>query len=123
MKGWMTSFGSSTGCSLTALCCGGTPAIISLLSAVGLGFMVHDAILIPLLAVFLGINLFATYHSAKRHGRSEVLPITVISALLIFSGIWISPVVLVIGIVGIFLASGLDLFFSKTHQKGCHPSR
>ena len=121
MKGWMTSFGSSTGCSLTALCCWGTPAIVSLLSAVGLGFLVHDAILIPLLAVFLGINLIGSYRSSKRHGRSEILPITVISALLIFSGIWISGVVLSIGIAGIFIASGLDLFFSKT-QKGCQPS-
>ena len=117
MKGWMTSFGSSTGCSLTAICCWGTPAVVSLLSAVGLGFMFHDAILIPLLAVFLGINLFATFHSYKRHGRREVLPITVISALLVLSGIWISPVMLGIGIVGIFTGSGLDLFFSKK-QKG-----
>lgn len=118
MKGWITSFGSSTGCSLTALCCVGSPSIVSLLSAVGLGFMVHDAILIPLLAVFLGINLFGSYRSSKRHGRREVFPITVISAVLIFSGIWISAVVLGVGIVGIFIASGLD-FFSKTSQKAC----
>jgi mercuric ion transport protein len=104
---------------LTALCCWGTPAIVSLLSAAGLGFLVHNAILVPLIIVFLGMNLWATFNSSKRHERREVLPIAGISALLIFFGFWFSTVLLGIGVVGIFMASGLDIYFSKTCKNGC----
>jgi mercuric ion transport protein len=40
-----------------ALCCLGVPALLSIVSAIGLGFIVRDAILIPLLVVFLAITL------------------------------------------------------------------
>lgn len=44
-----------------ALCCLGFPALLSTLSAIGLGFLVNDAILVPLLILFLGITIAGLY--------------------------------------------------------------
>jgi hypothetical protein len=40
-----------------ALCCLGFPALLSILGTVGLGFLINDAILVPLLALFLIVTL------------------------------------------------------------------
>lgn len=44
-----------------ALCCLGFPALLAILSAVGLGFLVNDAVLIPLLVLFLLVTLWGLY--------------------------------------------------------------
>jgi mercuric ion transport protein len=41
-----------------ALCCLGFPALVSILSAIGLGFLLNDDILRPLLIVFLLVAVF-----------------------------------------------------------------
>lgn len=46
------------GSMVAALCCLGTPAMLSLVAAVGLGFLINDAVLVPLLAVFLEATLW-----------------------------------------------------------------
>jgi hypothetical protein len=43
-----------------ALCCLGFPALVSLLSAIGLGFLMNDAILIPLLILFLARTIWVS---------------------------------------------------------------
>ena len=40
-----------------ALCCLGFPALLAILSAVGLGFLVNDAVLTPMLVLFLLVTL------------------------------------------------------------------
>jgi mercuric ion transport protein len=52
-----------------ALCCLGFPALVSLLSAIGLGFLVNDAILIPLLILFLGLTIAGLYSGVRHHHR------------------------------------------------------
>jgi hypothetical protein len=44
---------SSLGSAFAALCCAGAPAILGALSAMGLGFLINDLILVPRLALFL----------------------------------------------------------------------
>jgi len=43
-----------------ALCCLGFPALVSILSAIGLGFLINDHILRPLLIVFFAGRNFGT---------------------------------------------------------------
>ncbi len=119
MRTGVTSFGSSIGAGFSALCCLGVPAITGLLSAIGLGFVIHDAVLIPLMGLFLSVNLFVVYLSTKRHGRKWVLVISMLSAPLIISGLWISSFVVALGILGIFTASGLDFYYSRITKTSC----
>lgn len=50
-----------------ALCCLGFPALLSIVSAIGLGFAVNDAILIPLLGVSLLIAVGGLYLGVRHH--------------------------------------------------------
>ena len=42
------------GATFAALCCLGISAVLSIVSAIGLGFLIHDAVLLPLLIISLG---------------------------------------------------------------------
>jgi len=59
-----TSFGTG-GVIITSLCCLGLPLVLALLSLLGLGFVINDFILFPLLAVFSIINLRAVFMNKK----------------------------------------------------------
>ena len=48
------------GALFAALCCLGFPALLAVVSAVGLAFLINDAALIPLLAAFLVVALVAS---------------------------------------------------------------
>jgi mercuric ion transport protein len=64
-----------------ALCCLGTPAIVAVLSAMGLGFLLRDAILIPLLVAFLLATVAGLYLGVRHHGRRTVFIVGVAGAL------------------------------------------
>lgn len=119
MKPWAASIGLCAGCGFAALCCWGTPAVVSLLSATGLGFLIHHGIMIPLMVVFLGMNLWAIHHSSKRHERRETGPIALFGGLLVLSGFSSSRAQLGIGVVGLSIATGLDVYFTKACKKEC----
>lgn len=59
----------AVGTFLVALCCLGWAPALAALGAVGLGFLIDDRILFPLLAVFL--VLFAVSIAALRRARSD----------------------------------------------------
>jgi len=61
------SIGSAMTVGLCPIC---IPAIGALLSAVGLGFLVQESVLRPLLFIFIGINLFGLFWSyLKEHKK------------------------------------------------------
>ena len=122
MKIWITSLGTCVGSGLAALCCLGIPAIVGFLSAIGMGFILNDALLMPLLMIFLGLNLWATHASSEQHGRKMLTPLAVVSALLIVSGFWVSGILVGFGILGLFTTSGLNIYFAITCQTTCRTS-
>ena len=50
-----------------SLCCLGVSVVIAPLTAIGLGFLINDLILIPLVLVFLLITLWGLHSGRKRH--------------------------------------------------------
>ncbi len=63
----------SLGATVAALCCAGVPAFLGALSAAGLGFLVNDLVLLPLVLVSLGVALWGLWRGATRHGLRGVL--------------------------------------------------
>ncbi|HEX9667509.1 MAG TPA: MerC domain-containing protein [Thermodesulfobacteriota bacterium] len=108
---------SSLGSIFAALCCIGTPALLAFLSSIGVGFLINDKILIPLLVVFLGISIGSVYKSSKFHGRKGSLILVIISAIVVFAAIWFSKLLVYIGLVGLIAASVWDIYL----QKACKP--
>jgi mercuric ion transport protein len=97
------------------LCCLGFGPLIALLSAVGAGFLVHDAVLAPLLVVFLvigGIGICVTY---RRHRRIGPLLVHIAGAVAVFMFTFvlvITPLVW-LGVVGLIAASLWDFVLGK----------
>ena len=46
------------GATFAALCCLGISAVLSIVCAIGLGFVIHDAVLLPLLIISLFLVLW-----------------------------------------------------------------
>jgi hypothetical protein len=69
------------------------PAVLGALSAAGLGFIVNDLVLFPLLALFLGLGLWGLGAGARRHGLRAVLALGGVGALLMVAGILLQPLV------------------------------
>jgi len=98
---------------LAGLCCIGTPVLIVLISSLGLGFLIHDAILIPLLLIFLGINMMGQALSIEVHGNKLPFIISVISSVFVFGGIWFSVYLVYIGFIAMIGASVWNAFLKK----------
>ena len=81
------------GATVAALCCAGVPAVLGALSAAGLGFLVNDLILFPLVLVSLGVALWGLGRGAVRHGLRGVLVLGWIGAALLVVGIFLYPLV------------------------------
>lgn len=101
------------------LCCLGFGPLIALLSAIGAGFLVNDAILVPLLVVFLvvgGIGFGVTY---RRHRRKGPLLAHISGAVVVFLFTFVlfaAPLVW-LGIAGLFFASFWDFVIgTRAHQ-------
>lgn len=76
------------GSPFAALCCLGFPALLAILSAVGLGFLINDAVLIPLLVLFLLVTLWGLYLGKSHHGSWMPFFIGTAGAALSFASIW-----------------------------------
>ena len=72
MKESLKQFASVAGAGFAAACCLGLTAALSVLSAIGAGFLVNDVFLIPLYLGFLGLSVWLLYSSARSHGNLAV---------------------------------------------------
>lgn len=97
----------------SVLCCIGAPAIISLVFAIGLGFLINDAILIPLLAIFLVITLVGLFFGMRRQGNPWAFILGIVSAIITFFFIAIifNKILAIIGVGGLILSSLLNFLF------------
>jgi mercuric ion transport protein len=97
------------------LCCLGFGPLIALLSAIGAGFLVNDAVLAPLLVVFLvivGIGLCVTY---RRHKRIGPLLAHTSGAVAVFVFTFIRSVTPLVwlGVAGLIAASLWDFVLGR----------
>lgn len=103
----------TVGSIFAALCCIGTPPLLAFLSAIGLGFLINDLILLPLLGVFLIVTGYGLVVSRKRHGRKEPLILFGVSSGVIVITVWFSSIGVVLGIIGLITSTVLNIVFQK----------
>ncbi len=99
-----------------ALCCLGFPALLSLLAAIGLGFLINDAILLPLLAIFLVITLGGLYAGMRHHRQPWALGLGLLSALVLFAFLFINTAIAYVGLVGLIVAGGLNIYLARQRK-------
>lgn len=67
MQEKLSQFGGLFGAAIAAACCLGISVVLSTVGAVGLGFLINDAYLLPIFVGFTGLNLWTLYRSARKH--------------------------------------------------------
>ena len=116
MKDQTKKYTGLIGAAIAAACCLGLTVVISALTAIGLGFLIHDAILIPLFVIFIGINLWMLRRSGS-HPEYTLSGIVLTPFKSAAIGAAVAVVGLVLSVAGVALATllvyaGLALFFA-----------
>ncbi len=118
----MKQLAGSLGSVVAGACCLGLPPLIATLTGIGMGFLLHDAILIPLLLVMLGFTLWSLNASRKRHGQNRPLYFGMTSSLLAFVGLWILAPMSWVGFVGLIAVSIWDMLLMRKQGIACEPT-
>lgn len=114
MKAYFDKVGP-LGSIFTALCCIGTPGLLAFLSAIGIGFLINDAILLPLLIVFLGVSITGLYYSFKMHKTRWPLILGGISSIFIIFFIygWFLKPMVYLGLAGLVGSSVWNVLLKR----------
>lgn len=89
MKELFKQFSSLIGAGIAAACCLGISAVLAAVGAVGLGFLVHDAYLLPIFVGFVGLSLWLLYRSARGHGNLAPFWLATAGSLFGAAGLWL----------------------------------
>ena len=93
------------GSALALLCCAGFVPVLGALSAIGLGFLIKDAVLIPLLVLALGLTLWGLSHGRRCHGRTAPWVVGLVASALTVSGLFLWVPLAFAGLAAVVMAS------------------
>ena len=106
MNELLKQIGSTAGAAFAAACCAGAGWALAALSAIGAGFLINDAVLIPLYVALLGLSVWLLFRSAHAHRNLRPVYLGAAGALVALIGLWTSTAVLFLGL-GLVVASSL----------------
>lgn len=112
MKQLAGSFGSI----LAGACCLGLPPLLAALTGIGMGFVLHDAILIPLLIILLSFTVWSLHKSRKQHGHNNAFYLGAGSSVVAFVGLWFFAPVSWLGFIGLISASIWDIMLVRKNK-------
>jgi mercuric ion transport protein len=79
--------------------------LLGLLSAIGLGFLIHDAVLIPLLIVAIGVTGWGLWQGRRCHGQGRPMLLGLGGGVLAVGGLFLLVPLAFIGFGAVVLAS------------------
>lgn len=85
----LRQFAGVLGAGIAAACCLGVPAVLAAMGAVGLGFLINDAYLVPLFAGFVAMSLWFLFRTARRHGALMPFWVGLAGGVLGVAGLWL----------------------------------
>ena len=94
-------------------------AYVGVLSAVGLGFLINERVLVPLIAFFLAINIVSVAWSTRSHRRREPLLGTLLGSAAVVVGrlMWHVHLLVYSGVVLLLAASLFNLWLRRPRQE------
>lgn len=111
---WASFLGVGAG-----FCCAGSVVALSFLTGLGLGFLINDFILFPILFIAFGIVYYTLYQNKKEHRNIKPLYLAIASMLSMLIGVFLNPL-LWLGVVGLFTATIWDLLVGGKRVKRKH---
>ena len=103
----------TAGSLFAGLCCLGFPAALSILAAVGLGFLINDAVLLPALALFLAVSIYGLWRGYCRHRSRLPLILGSVAAVSLAISIWFSSVLAGVSLAALVVATCLNAFYAR----------
>lgn len=110
MKELFKQFTSVAGAGFAGACCLGVTGALSVLTAVGAGFLINDAFLIPFYFGLLALSVWLLYVSARSHGNLAPFWTGLAGALVAFVGLWILPALVYAGLIVLISGSVWDFW-------------
>lgn len=110
MKELLKQCSSVAGAGFVGACCLGVAGALSLLTAIGAGFLINDAFLIPLYLGLLGLSVWLLYSSARSHGNLAPFWAGLGGAIVAFAGLWILPALVYVGLAVLISGSVWDFW-------------
>lgn len=104
---------SSLGAAFAGACCLGVPAALQLLTAIGAGFLINDAILIPLYFALLALSLWLLYTSTRSHSNLTPFWTGLGGAVIALAGVWILPALAYSGLAVLIAGSLWDFWSAR----------
>lgn len=118
--GWLSS-------AFSALCCIGFSVLVSVVGAVGAGFLIQDQILIPLLAVSLLVSIVGLVGAYRRRHNRVALVLGLVSSGAVFMSVlsaWTLGVYLGLGVLLLAttwnLIEGVRTYRKELHAESAH---
>ncbi|MDA3940634.1 MAG: hypothetical protein PF693_15210 [Spirochaetia bacterium] len=106
-----------SGVIISALCCIGFPALISIFVSLGLGFIINDSILLPILGISLIFLGYSSYSFGKSNSKLFIFFVTILSGLLIVLGVFFSQWIAIVGIIGIVFTGLYPLIYVAKRKR------
>jgi mercuric ion transport protein len=113
MRALIQQLASLFGTSFAAACCLGVTAALSALSAIGAGFLINDAVLIPAFLALVGLSLWLLYRSARAHRDLRPFWFALAGGIVAFVSLWVSPALVVAGLAACVAASFWDFLGAR----------
>lgn len=104
---------------IAAACCLGLSAVLSIMGALGLGFLIHDVILLPLLVAFLAMTMIGLWFGYRVHRKTGALVLGGVSAVVLFVSIFVYAPIAYTAVGGLAVASVLNVIL----RRRCDPAR
>ncbi len=107
MIDYVKQFGSLLGTVFAGACCLGVAAALSVLTAVGAGFLANDAVLLPLFYGLMALSLWLLYGTSRRRGLAPFW-LGAAGAVAAGAGLWIAGVLVWVGLAALIAGSVWD---------------
>ena len=114
MKELLKQCASVAGATFAGMCCLGVVAALSVLTAIGAGFLINDAFLIPLYLALLALSVWLLYSSARSHNNLTPFWAGLGGAAVAFAGLWILPALVYAGLAVLIAGSVWDFWNMRT---------
>jgi mercuric ion transport protein len=114
---------SIAGAGFAGACCLGVTGALSILSAIGAGFLINDAFLIPLYLGLLALSLWLLYSSARSHRNLIPFWAGLGSAIAAIAGLWVLPGLVYAGLVVLVGSSVWDYWNWRVARRSAHGAR
>lgn len=116
MKELCKQCASVAGAGFTGACCLGVSSALSLLAAIGAGFLINDAFLIPLYLGLLALSVWLLFGTARSHGNLTPFWAGLAGAIVAFAGLWILPALVYAGLAVLISGSVWDFWNARARR-------